>query len=169
MSRIRSWASGSKLRIGLLVLIALFIVIQLVPYGHDHSNPGVTRAAAFDSPKTEQLVDGACGDCHSNLTSWPIESNVAPMSWLIQNDVQGGREHLNFSEWDHPQPELGELTEKIQEGEMPPLQYRLLHPDARLSDSEKAALVAGLTKTYQQDPPGGGTAASTQDGDSDDD
>jgi hypothetical protein len=156
MSRLRSWASGSRWRIGLLVIVGAFLVIQLVPYGRDHANPPVTKAVAFDSPKTEQLVDGACGDCHSNLTNWPIESNIAPASWLIQNDVQGGRGRLNFSEWDHPQPEIRELAQKIQSGEMPPLQYRLLHPSARLSDGEKADLVKGLTKTYQQDPPAAG-------------
>ncbi len=42
----------------------------------------------------------------------------------------------------------------IQEGEMPPLQYKILHPGARLSDGEKSDLIAGLTKTYQSDPPG---------------
>lgn len=153
MSRIKSWASGSKLRTALQILVGGFLLIQLVPYGHDHTNPPVTQAAKFDSPRTKQLFTQACGDCHSNLTNWPIQSNVAPMSWLIQNDVQGGRNRLNFSEWDRGQPDLGELTDKIQSGEMPPLQYRIIHPSARLPEREKAVLVDGLTKTYQQDPP----------------
>jgi hypothetical protein len=154
LSRARTWATASKLRISLLVLLAAFLLIQLVPYGHDHSNPPVTQAVAFDSPRTEQLTTDACGDCHSNLTTWPFESNIAPTSWLIQSDVDGGRGILNFSEWDRPQPDIGEITSVIQEGGMPPLQYKLLHPGARLSDSEKADLVAGLTRTYEQDPPG---------------
>jgi hypothetical protein len=153
VSRFRSWAGGSTIRIGLLVMIGAFLVIQLVPYGHDHGNPPVTKAVAFDSPKTQQLFDGACGDCHSNLTSWPIESSIAPASWLIQHDVEGGRSRFNASEWDHHQPDIGEVTDRISSGEMPPLQYKILHPDARLSDPEKAALVSGLTKTYKQDPP----------------
>jgi hypothetical protein len=154
LSRARSWATASKLRISLLVLLAAFLLIQLVPYGHDHSNPPVTQAAAFDSPRTEQLATDACGDCHSNLTTWPFESNIAPTSWLIQRDVDEGRGILNFSEWDRSQPETGEVGEVIQEGAMPPLQYKLHHPGARLSDSGKADLVAGLTRTYEQDPPG---------------
>ncbi|CAN5520496.1 heme-binding domain-containing protein [soil metagenome] len=149
----RSWASVSKLRTGIAIIVGLFLLIQLVPYGRDHANPPVTRAAKFDSSKTEMLVNQACSDCHSNLTTWPIDSNIAPASWLIQHDVDGGRQRLNFSEWDHPQPGLDELTQKIKSGEMPPLQYKILHPSARLSDSEKATLVSGLTKTYGQDPP----------------
>jgi mono/diheme cytochrome c family protein len=138
----------------LAVALGLFLLIQLVPYGHDHSNPRPTQPVAFDSTRTQQLMTDACGDCHSDLTDWPPESSVAPMSWLIQHDVEEGRGILNFSEWDKPQPELGEVVGEIQEGGMPPFQYKLLHPDARLSDAEKAALITGLTRTYGQDPPG---------------
>lgn len=155
MRRVRSWAAGSMLRSGLLIVVAGFLLIQLVPYGRDHANPPVTRAVAFDSPRTEQLATQACGACHSNLTSWPIESNIAPTSWLIQHDVDDGRGILNFSQWDRSQPDVSQLAEVIQGGGMPPLQYTLLHPSSRLSDSEKADLIAGLTRTYQSDPPGG--------------
>ena len=152
--RIFRWATGSVIGIALLLIVGALLVIQLVPYGRDHANPPVTRQVQFDNAHTEQLATDACGDCHSNLTTWPIESNVAPFSWLIQHDVEDGRGVLNFSEWDRPQPDPGELGEVIDGGEMPPLQYRLLHPGARLSDTEKTDLVAGLTRTYQQDPPG---------------
>lgn len=155
LTRIRNWASGSKIKTGLLIAIGLFVVIQLVPYGHSHSNPPVTRQVSYDSPQTEQLVSDACAACHSNLTSWPIDSYVAPFSWLVQNDVDGGRSILNFSEWDRAQQaDISKVTSVISEGEMPPLQYKLLHPSARLSDTEKQDLIAGLTATYQQDPPG---------------
>ena len=155
MSRLRAWASGSWLRGGLLAVVALFVLIQFVPYGHGHNNPPVSRQASFDSPGTEQLVDDACGACHSNMTNWPADSYVAPFSWLVQSDVDGGRGILNFSEWNQPdQAAFDEVSEAIQSGEMPPLQYKLLHPSARLSDTERQALVDGLAKTYQQDPPG---------------
>lgn len=155
MTRIRNWASGSKIRTGLLILIAGFLLIQLVPYGRAHSNPPVTQQAKYDSPRTEQLANDACGACHSNLTNWPLDSNVAPFSWLVQHDVEDGRAILNFSEWNRAnQTDPGKISEAISGGEMPPLQYKLLHPSARLSDSEKQDLIDGLTLTYQQDPPG---------------
>jgi hypothetical protein len=153
--RIRDWARGSIVKTGLLVVVVLLIVIQLVPYGHDHSNPPVTQQLKFDSSRTEQLASDACGACHSNLTSWPIESNLAPFSWLIQRDVEEGRSKLNFSEWNRPEQETEDIAGVISEGEMPPTQYKLLHPSARLSDSEKADLAAGLTKSIANDPPGG--------------
>ncbi len=134
---------------------ALFLLIQLVPYGRSHSDPAVTRAVRWDSPRTEQLASQACGDCHSNLTKWPWYTNVAPVSWLVQHDVDDGRGNLNFSEWDQPQPDISELVDQIQGGEMPPLQYKLIHGGSRLSDSEKRDLVNGLIRTYATDPPSG--------------
>lgn len=131
---------------GLLTLAALLVVIQLVPYGRDHANPPVTAEPAWDSPETRALAVAACFDCHSNETVWPWYSNVAPVSWLVQRDVDEGREKLNFSEWGRPQ-EADEAGETVREGEMPPRQYLITHPEARLSDVELATLAAGLDRS----------------------
>jgi hypothetical protein len=142
---------------GVIAVAALFLVAQVVPYGRDHSNPPVRREIRWDSQRTRELAMGACGDCHSNLTNWRAYSNIAPASWLIYSDVKGGREHLNFSEWDRPQGEGGdEIVEVIEEGSMPPLAYKPLHAEARLSVSERAELVQGLRRTLARDPAIGG-------------
>jgi hypothetical protein len=139
---------------GLLALAALFLVIQIVPYGRDHENPPVTQEVKWDSARTRELAVGACYDCHSNLTEWPWYSNVAPVSWLVYSDVQEGREKLNFSEWDRPQGEEGdEASEAVREGSMPPLQYKPLHPAGRLSDAEREELARGIEQTLAADPP----------------
>jgi hypothetical protein len=71
---------------------------------------------------------------------------VAPISWLVQRDVDEGREDLNYSEWNRPQ-EAGESAETVREGSMPPRSYLLTHPEARLTDAELATLAAGLAAT----------------------
>ena len=136
------------------VLLVVLLVIQLIPYGHDHANPPVTRAAPLDRA-TQAIVTETCADCHSNRTRWPWYTNVAPMSWIAQSDVDGGRKVLNFSEWDRPQPALRELVEVIQSGQMPPTKYKILpnHAKARLDDAQKARLIAGLRRLYATDPP----------------
>ena len=78
------------------------VLIQFIPYGHKHTNPPVTKEPAWDSPATAKLIHRACYDCHSNKTVLPWYANVAPMSWLLLRDVNGGRSHLNFTEWDKP-------------------------------------------------------------------
>lgn len=136
-----------------LGLVAFFLLIQLVPYGQSRTNPPVTRAVRFDSPQTARLVAGACMDCHSNLTNWRWYDKVAPASWLVQRDIDGGRSNLNFSEWDKAQPPVSEVVAAIQGGGMPPIQYTLIHPAARLTDAQRAALIRGIEATYRKDPP----------------
>lgn len=41
-----------------------------------------------------------------------------------------------------------EAAEEIRDDEMPPADYRLLHPEARLSEAEKNELISGLKKTF---------------------
>jgi hypothetical protein len=131
-------------------LVLAFLLIQLVPYGRDHSNPAVTNAIAWDSPRTEQLFYDACADCHSNETEWPWYSNVAPVSWLVQRDVDGGRNEFNISETDGME-EAGEAAETVENGSMPPWFYNLMHAEARLTADEEADLIAGLVATFGSD------------------
>jgi hypothetical protein len=97
----------------------------------------------------------ACFDCHSNETEWLWYHRIAPISWGVQADVMEGRDALNFSEWDRPQEEAAEAAETVVEGEMPPWQYVLAHPDARLSQAEREELIQGLQATFGGDSDGG--------------
>jgi hypothetical protein len=134
------------LLIGLAVLVGGFVLLQLVPYGRNHNNPPVTDEVTWDSPETRALAERACYDCHSNETKWLWYSNIAPISWLVQHDVQEGREHLNFSEWGSGRREEGgEMAETIYNGQMPPPVYLITHPEGRLTDAEKQMLAQGLT------------------------
>lgn len=126
---------------------AVAVGIQLVPYGRDHTNPPVTAEPPWSSPEVRTLAERACFDCHSNQTRWPWYSNVAPASWLLQRDVDVGRRHLNFSEWDRPQKDAKEAPEEILEGEMPMGIYILMHREGALSAHEKDVLVEGLRET----------------------
>ena len=142
---------------GGVVAAVLFVGIQAIPYGRDHSNPPVTQEPKWDSARTRKLAADSCFDCHSNLTNWRWYSNVAPMSWLVQRDVDGGRAALNFSEWDKPQDAgIDDITEAIRSGSMPPWFYLPLHPNAKLDQAEKGALITGLNATFAQSPPIGG-------------
>jgi hypothetical protein len=141
------------IRWGLLGALGAFALIQLVPYGRDHTNPPVTQAAAFAPGPGLELARGACFDCHSNETEWPWYTNIAPASWLVQRDVEDGRETVNFSEWDRPQPEADELLEVIRDGDMPPTSYTLIHPEARLTDVQRATLLDAMRRMLRDSPP----------------
>jgi mono/diheme cytochrome c family protein len=142
------------LRVG-IGAVALFALIQAVPYGRSHTNPPVVREPKWDSPQTRLLAQQACFDCHSNLTTWPWYTNVAPFSWLAYKDVVDGRSTLNFSEWQKPQDaDLADVVEAARSGSMPPVQYKLIHANSRLSQAERDQLARGLQRTLATSPPG---------------
>lgn len=128
-------------------VVVVFLLLQLAPFGRHHTNPPVVQEPDWDTPQTRELAKRACFDCHSNETIYPWYSNIAPISWLIQNDVTEGRRRLNFSEWGRGEREVDEMAEVVQEGKMPPPYYLLLHPSARLNQAEKQALISGLLAT----------------------
>jgi hypothetical protein len=142
-----------KLLVGIGVgLVGGFGVIQLVPYGRQHANPPVVVEPRWDRPSTRALAVRACFDCHSNESVWPWYSHVAPVSWLVQSDVDQGRRALNFSDWSRSYKKAQDAGETVLEGKMPLGIYTLMHPEARLSAAEKLALAEGLNATL-----GGGT------------
>ena len=147
--------------VGLLVVAAvvLFGLIQLVPYGKAHTNPPVIKEPTWDSAQTRDLAQRACFDCHSNETVWPWYSNVAPMSWLIQHDVDEGRGRLNFSEVGTGRLRTNEISEVVSRGSMPPAQYTLIHPNGRLTDAEKTLLINGFQATFSGATQGGVSGA----------
>lgn len=126
----------------------LLLGIQAIPYGRHHANPPARVEPAWDSAQTRELAVRACYDCHSNQTVWPWYSNIAPVSWLVQSDVDEGRNKLNFSEWSRPQKEAKKSAEEVQEGEMPEWYYVVAHPEAQLSSAERQALIRGLGATF---------------------
>jgi hypothetical protein len=107
--------------------VGIFVVVFLVAaqfWPVDRTNPPVS------------------GD---NRTHWPWYGYVAPVSWLLASDVHGAREHVNFSEWESiPAGErpfkVKHIWKMVEDGEMPLLMYRLVHPEARLSEAQKKLL-----------------------------
>lgn len=147
------------------IVVVGSLAIQLVPYGRAHTNPPVVAEPAWDSAATRAYAATACFDCHSNETTWPWYSNIAPISWRLQKHVDEGREKLDFSEWGTREQETDEIVKSVREGEMPPGDYLLLHPEARLSDADRAAFIEGLTKTFGA----GESSEGDGEGDGDDD
>jgi hypothetical protein len=135
------------IRVIFFSLLGVFLLIQLVPYGRNHTNPTHKVEPNWDKPSTRALAKRACFDCHSNETVWPWYSHVAPMSWLVMHDVVEGRHEMNFSEWDRPQDEADHAAKMVSRGKMPLQKYVLMHPEARLTQAERDSLEVGLTLT----------------------
>jgi mono/diheme cytochrome c family protein len=140
------------LRWALAGAAAALLLAQVVPYGRSHANPASNVQPAWNTAATHALAARACFDCHSNLTTWPWYSVVAPVSWLVQRDVDGGRSTLNFSEWNRPQDGAADVVDAVSSGSMPPWYYTIMHPRARLSSADRQRLAAGLAATLRRSP-----------------
>jgi len=134
----------TKTRIAMFAGAAL-LGIQLVPV--PRTNPPVEQTVEAP-PEVLAILRRACFDCHSHETKWAApQSFVAPVSWLVAWDVAEGRDEMNFSRWNSVPPQklakiAKELPEEVEEKAMPPAIYLLAHPEAKLTDADRAALMA---------------------------
>jgi len=130
-------------------IIILIIIIQF--FRIDKTNPEIIVSNDFievsqPSEEIKVILKSACYDCHSNETKYPWYSNIAPVSWLLKDHINEGREELNFSEWgtftakrkDH---KLEEIVEMLEKGEMPLKGYTLAHQEAQLTNDQKTLLM----------------------------
>lgn len=134
----------------LLVACVALLGIQLVPVRR--TNPPIVSEMPAPEPVLK-ILRRACYDCHSHETEWPWYGYIAPMSWLVEHDVEEGREELNFSDWASFSPnrrarKQREMGEEVAEGRMPPWFYVMLHPGARLTEEDLAILDA-----FSRQPP----------------
>lgn len=162
---------SNGIKVAALAGLAL-VVMQVLPV--DRSNPPEEAPLAIADPVVADIVDRACADCHTHNTTWPWYAKVAPASWWIVDHVEEGREHLNLSTWgretageqDH---KLEELVEYVEDREMPLRSYMLGHPEARITDQEREALVAWAEGLRRQLGVEGGDEGIAGAGDDEDD
>lgn len=137
------------LKLTLWTILVVLVAIQFVPV--DRTNPESDKDmdlfAVTNAPKQVQdIMHNSCYDCHSNQTIWPWYSYVAPISFVLQEHVVEGRDHLNFSEWGSLDLEdqlsaLKHMKKEIEDDGMPLSEYLMLHGEAKMTDDRKAAVL----------------------------
>lgn len=152
------------LKIAAIVLSLTFIIIQF--FRPDYVNPQVVQAETLEAStqvpdNVKTILNRSCADCHSNQTLYPWYSNVAPVSWLLAEDIHDGRNEVNFSVWNTYDTrkkirKLDEICEQVESGEMPLPAYLWIHRDAILKEGEAAILCDWATsekaRLEQQQP-----------------
>ncbi len=128
---------------GAATVIAVATLIQLVPVKRD--NPPV-KAEVPAPANVKTILQRACYDCHSNRTVWPWYAYVAPVSWLVADDVHKGRKEVNFTDWPTFDQEdedhiLTHIVKQLDRRAMPLPKYLLMHPKARLTDAERRTVM----------------------------
>ena len=136
-------------RIILLIIALLLVGIQFfkIDRGNPVSDPHKDFITITMPPQdVATIIKGACYDCHSNETKYPVYSKIAPVSWMIKSHVTEAREHFNFSEWSSFDSAvqihiLKECIEEIEKGGMPLKSYKMMHSSARMNDDERRLLI----------------------------
>ena len=136
------------IRLFLLILLLAFIAIQFVPVARTNPtfDPKLTVEQQVQVPQdVKAIFDRSCRDCHSDETVWPSYAYVAPVSWLLINDVRDAREKMNLSEWGTMDPDaakdvLIEVCRQVKKGNMPLSSYTLIHRSAVLSAADVKTL-----------------------------
>lgn len=132
---------------------ALFLGIQFVPV-EAKENP-TAQPPLPEPPEVVAILKRACYDCHSHEVRWPWYSRIAPVSWLVARDVIEGRKGINFSEWpeDEEDREFSreQTWDSVESGDMPLWFYLPLHPEANLTEADKAILKKWSETTVEED------------------
>ena len=142
---------GVVIRRGMTLAVLVMLAIGLAARTRvDQPGAGVDSSTSLNvrTPVPAPVMSTlrrACFDCHSDETRWPWYAALPVASHLIERDVTEGRGQLNLSRWTQYNPfDRADLLDKICQrastGTMPPWQYRMLHPEARLPERDIAAL-----------------------------
>lgn len=137
------WLKRAVIALAIIFAAAQFIRPSMTNPPVDESR--TLRAKTQVSPEVHAIMERSCNDCHSNKTTWPWYSQIAPTSWYLSFHVNEGRTELNLSDWAaydtrEATHKLEEICEEVKAGEMPMKSYLLIHPSANLSDADKQAL-----------------------------
>jgi hypothetical protein len=97
--------------------------------------------------RIKPIFQKTCFDCHGNQTRFPWYYKIPGIKQLIDSDRAESKEHLDFSN-DYPfqghgtnEEDLKAIADAIRDESMPPITYRILHRDTRISDSEKKLIL----------------------------
>lgn len=131
------------IRIGLVVLLVVFIVAQFFRPEKNDTQPDEQHILVAEQlpDHIKTMLTNACLDCHSNQTKYLWYHQIAPVSWVINNHIVEGKEQLNLSEWGNQDVfdkigTLDEMAEEVKKGEMPLKEYVWLHPKAKFGKEE---------------------------------
>lgn len=140
------------------ILILVFIILQFIKPDTknpiEDNNKFITSHLSMPDNVYKQM-EKSCFDCHSDRTKWPWYSNISPVVYLIKNDVDEGKEHLNFSIWgdydkSRKMDKLDGIETQVKDEEMPKSIYLPMHPEAKLSESDKEMIIEWARSSKDQ-------------------
>jgi len=146
------------MRTVLIVLLIALIIIQFI-----RPKKNISEGIAVNDISSKYAIPNdvndilkvSCYDCHSNNTVYPWYWNIQPVMWFMNGHVEEGKRHLNFSIFTtyaiaRQYKIFDNINKEVKSGDMPLSSYTLIHRDAIISDTQKAAILNWTTTSRKQ-------------------
>ena len=140
-----------------MLLIALIFIQFIRP------KKNISEGIAINDISTKYTIPAdvsdilkvSCYDCHSNNTVYPWYWNIQPVMWFMNGHVEEGKRHLNFSIFTtyaiaRQYKMFDNINKEVKGGDMPLSSCTLIHRDAVIGDSQKAAILNWTTASRKQ-------------------
>lgn len=175
MTRLAHNHSFHSLVTYLLAPMVILLAMMALAFAHGGEKHEETDSAAVESPAAEKdskratldsiyvLINAefesmnaifvkGCFNCHTSRTQYPWYYKLPFVKGLIDDDISEAQKHLDmtdgfpFGGHGRPVDDLVAVKEEIQDGDMPPLMYRLMHWSAKPSDEEADSIAAWVDR-----------------------
>jgi cytochrome c len=144
------------------VLIISLSLSQIHPFGDARlyaQSTGKPDLLEHSSTPDEvrAILTEKCADCHSDETRVPMYGRLAPVSWLLERDIVQGRAAMNLSQWDtysaaRQDAFKANIALRVKTHDMPLIQYRLVHWNAEITDTDVRTLAQWAEEASFQVP-----------------
>ena len=137
----------------LSVLLVIFVIAQFIRPEKITSAPDLSKdiSTAVAVPENvSAILRESCYDCHSNETRYPWYFEIQPVGWWLDDHMKDAKRQMNFSEFAgtslrRQYHKLEEITEQINQDDMPLPPYLIVHRHAALTQKQKDLLNAWVT------------------------
>lgn len=136
-----------------IAIVIILLLAQFIPKSNSNKGnalmPSSIESLHNVPADVAAILKTSCYDCHSNHTEYPWYANIQPVSKWLSNHIEEGKGELNFSEFGNyslrrQYHKLEEISEQIEENEMPLSSYTLIHGDASLNETQKKTIVSWI-------------------------
>lgn len=142
-----------SLKIAIPILVVVSLAVLAFPLSNNLAKRQIEEplGGLNEFKKVSIIMQNKCADCHTKgKTIYPFYSNSPIAKKLIDEDVQQASDNMPFTRekllglQEFSRLELSKIHTVIESGEMPPAQYKILHWDASLSDSDRKAFISWI-------------------------
>ncbi len=137
-----------------IIAAIVFFIVVLIALAFPISNLFLKRqieeplGGLSEFKPVSNVLQTKCADCHiKDKTVYPFYKDFPLAKSIVDDDIRLAQENIVFSRekllglTEFSRLELSKIHTVIDSGAMPPPQYRILHWDSTLSDSERKAFI----------------------------